>query len=217
MSQFNQPKQTEQHEVIQRLFSKQYFCELSKVCLSLLQDSPDSHEAFTPTAPAIFGHEMITGATRTEVCHNEVGILAMLQGTSRKSIGEEYHNFVKVNPIERTYLTAIQIAELIQLKGSVTLVHAEDTVAIHEDLSLYLDSISQHQLYNPHYQAPPQQDIETLTTLQLLLGSIAVQYATLGIGDSAMAELHKLFSNTTTSIPQSVQLGNNQSQLAYRT
>ena len=196
---FNRAESTnELQAILGRLFDLPWLCETTKVCLSLLQEVPETLDIFVTTSPAIGSYKDVTGVVRTEVCSNEDGIIEMLYGVSRKNVGEEYQSFVNVTPIERTYLSTASLAELVYRRGSVTLVNAADAVAIYEDISRYLVILTEKQATEPHYQPPPIEDINAFKALLALIEKIAIPYSIMNLGETPFAQLKRLMSGTAS-------------------
>lgn len=193
-------RRKEDETLVNKLFDHRYLVETTKVCLSLLQDVPEIEDLFVTPTPAVGSYKTANGVFRNETCSNEQGILEMLMGVSRKTIGEGYQAFVNVNPIERTNLSTASLAELIYRKGSVTLLNPADAVVIHSDVSRYLLMLTDKQLYEPHFNPPPIEDINAFQVLQSLIEQLASQYTGMGVGETAMAKLLQLTSGTATGL-----------------
>jgi len=181
------------------LFDKYWLCETTKVSLSVIHNVPKEHEVFNPKPMGagfgIVNREM----SRIETCSNEQGVLDMLYGTSRFSIGEEYNESIGKTAAELVSLNTATLASMIYKKGTVGLLNPINSVEIYSDLCTYLEEIKYKGLLEPFYEGPPAEDIEALKNLQSLLEDLANGYTVNNQGDSAMVKLQQLLGGNTAT------------------
>lgn len=177
------------NSLVQLLFNKLFLCESSKVSLSILRRAPKVEDLIKPPVRAMGTFRDITGVTRTEHNPNEQALIDLVYGISRESVGEEYFNQCGVNAYEFANLTIVQIAEIIYNEGTISLVVPKDAVEIYNLISQYLTLLGNAVMLNPHYKAPPEEDIKMLQHVNALIERVAAKFTPNGSGNGAFDQL----------------------------
>lgn len=209
-----------QNNYVAKLFDPRYTCEITKVNKSILDSkavnftqSPADHVTYNSGSYLI----STPGVTVTEINRNDEGIQDMLLGRSRSTTGEEFYANANVIAVDLIKLSAASIADILYNHGSVSLVNSLDSVSIYNDINSYIGLIGERSASEPHYQPPPEEDINCFKALRDMLASMATNYMSIGKGDSIMSKLIKMSAVTATS--KNAKLNkvrlNGSSQLAF--
>lgn len=182
--------------VVNRLFDKTYHCELTKVSLSLLNKAPIDPEEIKSLLGDTGTMRLPDGTMVSEANSNQQGLIDMLFKSSRYGLGDEWNQRYNVNQIEQTNLSAASIAELVYMRGSITLVRSTDSVVIHSDIIEYLSMLEQKSIYEPHFRAPPTEDIAAFKTLLSLIENMAAKYEGDVYCNAPFAQLRNMYANT---------------------
>jgi len=184
-------------ELVSKLFKTFWKCELSKISHSLLTEYDKS--AFAKKLDIVPLHlEVRDGVTMICENNNMLSLLDLLHGTSRQTLGEHYYQAVKVSPIETVLLTTAQIADLISKEGSVTLLNPLDSVQIYDDVEAYLTFINEAEVHSPHFQKPPENDLNAFKRLLSLIESMAYLYKENGMVENHFLRLRRMGTLTAT-------------------
>lgn len=187
-------------DLVKRIFNSSWLCLISKECLSLIDNIPAEININVYPVNDWGGGEFSTGVIRTETCKNEAGIIDMLYKNSRITKDMEVNLSKNLIRPDKVYLSTATIAEIMYLNGDLTLLNAVDSVAIHADIGTYLNQISHKRIYEPHYQPPPQADIDAFTKLYNMLDTMSYEYLQAGAGESALAKLTQMSRTTAVGI-----------------
>lgn len=187
-------------DLVKRIFNSSWLCLISKECLSLIDNIPAEIDLNVYPVSYWGGGEFSTGVIRTETCKNKAGIIDMLYRNSRITKDMEVNLSQNLIRPDRVYLSTATIAEIMYANGDLTLLNAIDSVAIHSDIGTYLDQVSQKRIYEPHYQPPPQEDIDAFTKLYNMLDTMSYEYLRDGAGESALAKLTKMSRTTAVGV-----------------
>lgn len=174
--------------IVNALFDSRWLCEISKLCLSLINDVPVTPEILNETIRAIGGYQWSNGVTEIVTRSNDAGILDMLYNKSRVDVGQEHAGFVNSSTKDTVYLSTADLAELIKKGGDVTLVNWRDSVTIYEDIDKYLSMLLNHAFTDIHFQAPPKEDLDAFKNLSTILRDMVTK----ALGTDASPGLAKL-------------------------
>ena len=187
-------------DLVKRIFNSAWTCLVSKECMSLIDNIPTELDIGVYPVGYWGGGEFSTGVTRIEKSTNEAGIIDMLYRNSRITKDMELNLSKNLIQPDRVYLSTATIAEIMYANGDVTLINAIDSVAIHADIGSYLEQVSNRKLFEPHYQPPPQEDIDAFTKLYNMLDTMSYEYLKDGAGESALAKLMQLSRTTAVGV-----------------
>lgn len=184
--------------LVDKLFNSRWNCELSKISHSILTEyNKEGFAQKLDIAPKRIN--TFNGVTIIEENNNIDGLLDMLYGVSRQTLGEQYYQAINASPIELALLSTAQLAELISKKGSVTLTNPLDSVQIYDDIEAYLTFLNEAEVHSPHFKKPPESDLNAFKELLRLIESMAYHYKENGMADNPFLRLRQLGSATLTS------------------
>lgn len=123
------------------------------------------------------GTDIATGVTVVESGMSRADVLAMLSNSPRVTTDMEAATVPGLISNEHQHISISDIAEIISLGGTLTIVNLPDSLRIHEILEIYLDSVKTAIRESPNFRAPPTEDIESLEKLYNMLNAMAtVEY-----------------------------------------
>lgn len=164
-------------ELVNSLFAKRWNCELTKVCLSLINQLPVDTSVFDEPNAAVGTHRHDTGVQRIAAMPYAQDILNLLYGKSMESVGHEVETFLGIDATQSVLLSIAELAELAIQGGSFILSNEKDALKIHNEIAEYFDCLATERLTDPHFKSPPEEDLKALYHLKDLLKKLATNMA----------------------------------------
>lgn len=184
-------------EVVNKLFNSRWQCQVEREYLAMLRDVPT--EIDLDVNPYVqSGVYANSGVTRTEHHPNMQNIIAMLYNTPTVTYDQQMNPDMNLLGPEIANLSTADIAEIVAMNGNVYLLNPMDSVAIHESIGVYQKMIRIRRANEPHFKAPPEEDMAAFEKLFNILESLAGRYNNKGEGNSALAELIRMTTKTYT-------------------
>lgn len=186
------------NNIVKRLFRSSWLCSITKDCLSLIKEIPTEINLSTleqVNTGHIYSEDQVA---RVEDNPNAIGIIEMLYNSPRVTVDMGKEGNKHLIRADKVYISTSDIAEIIYLGGTLTIINPLDTVQIHSDLNTYLTEVTNNVTYSPHYKPPPAQDLEAFNRLYNLLESLANNYRDRGLGNTALSRLFNITTKTAT-------------------
>lgn len=162
-------------EAVEKVFNKRWDVESTKISLSLLDKYAENEEIISTVVTEGNYGGLLDGCVCTESHPGGSLILDLVYGRSRVEAGEHFNRLMNQTIIQTAHLSTAEIAELLYLKGSLTLVNPKDAIEIYDDVINYLDTIEWQRSRRFGYVPPPEEDIEAFSVLVNMIEELAIR------------------------------------------
>lgn len=175
-------------ELVTLIFDKPFSCLVAPIHLDVAFPAPEPQET------AVYdGRTSSAGCVRTVDYSNEIHVLEALYGHARYT-GDKTRDAQYATTPESMMLTINQMAEILGVEGSFTFLNPPDSTLIYDTVHEYLVQLERGRMYEPHFQSPPEEDLEKLTRLQEAIAPMVSHIRAHGMGIGGWDEIMALFT-----------------------
>lgn len=193
------PKQTEEIKLLDKIFKQVWICECDKLSLSFIRTTPDIDNVFIKKSINWGSCNFSTGVTRTET-NNDRALIEMFLNQSKVDVGSVFNEKMNFSQTETVNLTIADISEILYNSGSLSLLNPIDCVEIYSTICNYIKMVTDKSLYEPHYVAPPQEDMDAFEKLKSMVEQLASSYMDRDMGNDIFTILSSLMPTTAVGV-----------------
>lgn len=177
-------------ELVDSIFDKSFQCTAAPVYLDAGKPAPTISVSVTPKV-----QHSVDGVRLTVSNSNEQNIMERMSGHIAYTGEEKEDRRRATTPIDVT-IPISHMAEILGVSGTFTLKDPREASVINDILDEYLVLVADKKVYEPHFNAPPQEDIDKLNNLNVAIYPLSRRLSTLGLGQGTWAEIEALFTRT---------------------